>query len=134
MWENILKKDSDLTDDQQKKLKEIAKEIGEAFNSIDLPVLSVLMTGTLSASQKDLMAMMEKRMKAAMKAGMIKKEYRESESLYDDFYEYLEQLNGLVDNMKFNTKRGKGDLVNKEEMEKVVRQMASVYNTLNDYY
>lgn len=62
----------------------------------------------------------------------IKKEYRESESLYDDFYELLKDLNGVADHMKLNTKEG--DLINKEIMERVVIQMNAVLNALSAYY
>lgn len=61
-----------------------------------------------------------------------RKVYRESESLYDDFYELLEDINGLIDNMKYNAREG--DLINKEIMEKVVIQMRTAFNTLSDYY
>ena len=39
MWEDILKKDSDLTDEQQKQLKEIQEQIKDAFSKIDLSIM-----------------------------------------------------------------------------------------------
>ena len=59
-------------------------------------------------------------------------EYRESESLYDEFYKYVEELNSLVDDMKPSTKSG--DLISKEVMEKVLNQLFSVLDTIKDYY
>tara|TARA_R100000278_G_scaffold67182_1_gene53534 strand:- start:4941 stop:5186 length:246 start_codon:yes stop_codon:yes gene_type:complete len=76
MWEDILKKDSDLTDEQKKTLEEITKELTEAFKKYDLNALNLMFFpgGTSKYSSKEeLMSHMVKRVKTAMKAGLLKK-------------------------------------------------------------
>ena len=73
-----------------------------------------------------------KKVTDAMKSGSVKKAYRDSESLYDDFYGYLEELNALIPNMQFNSKEG--DLINEEEMEEVLNHISAAYYILSSYY
>ena len=66
MWENILKKDSELTNEQKKKLEEITKELTEAFKKFDLNALNLMLFPhgrSKYSSKEELMSHMVKRVK-----------------------------------------------------------------------
>jgi len=44
MWEDILKKDSDLTDEQQKQIKKVQEAIKDAFNKLDLSTINMIIS------------------------------------------------------------------------------------------
>jgi len=74
-WENILKKDSSLTDEQQKRLEEILEETRQAINKVDLKTLNWMFSPNgrnKYSSKEELMAVMEKRIKTALKAKLLK--------------------------------------------------------------
>ena len=135
MWENILKKDSDLTNEQKKTLEEMTRQLTEAANKFDLKELN-LMFGKNSnfSSKEDFMAMMVQRITAAMKGGLLKK----SESGFNDVLYYkgiqpardAEEVNNIRDTYTLLDEEDRHGL-NQKQMNQFQR-IASLADDLSD--
>lgn len=143
MWENILKKDSDLTDDQQKTLEEMTRQLTETFKKFDLKELN-LMFGKNSnfSSKEELMSHMVKRIKTAMKAGLIKKQNRfrqyagsdDNKENHQDVLEIIERLNVVKDGIYRDMDKVLDEQINVDEMKEAIRNLHRGTNILESYY
>lgn len=72
-WANILKKDSDLTDDDKKRLEEVLEETRKVFNNVDLNTLNLMFyPNTKYTSKEELLNDMTKRIKNRLKDKLLK--------------------------------------------------------------
>jgi len=72
-WANILKKDSDLTDDDKKRVEEVLEETRKVFNNVDLNTLNLMFyPNTKYTSKEELLNDMTKRIKNRLKDKLLK--------------------------------------------------------------